>query len=86
MKDEILSQIRPFVFQDVSAKVSVMLDQYRSQIEAAAVQHDAVRLLRDQVDHLTRALVMVTKVSQSAEGAMMARSIADEAMSTISDG
>jgi hypothetical protein len=87
MKDEILSQIRPFVFQDVATKVSGMLDQYRSQIEENHMPHDvsgdAVQLLQDQIDHLTRALVMVTKVPKSTEGAMMARGIAEEAISTI---
>lgn len=87
MKDEILSQIRPFVFQDVAAKVSGMLDQYRSQIEGdrmpREVSGDAVQLLQDQIDHLTKALTMVANVPQSAEGAMMARGIADEAISTL---
>lgn len=83
MKDEILSQIRPFVFHDVAVKVSGMLDQYRSQIEETNERRFAGPSLQDQIDHLTKALAMVAKVPPSAEGAMMAKDISQEAMSAI---
>jgi hypothetical protein len=66
-----------------------MLDQYRSEIEEGHMSKDTPkdnhRLLEDQIEHLMRALLMVTKVPESIEGAMMAKGIAEEAISTISD-
>jgi hypothetical protein len=86
MRAEILSVIRPFLFQDTVSKVSVMLDQYRSEIESGmATKKDKpgdIRLLEDQVDHLLKAMTMILKVSTNSDGAMMARGIAEEAIST----
>ena len=90
MKEEILSALRPFMFQGEIAKVSVMLDQYRSRIEAekstAEVSTEDSRLLKDQVEHLLKAITMISKVPANSDGAMMARGIAEEAISaTASD-
>lgn len=87
MKEEILAQIRSFVFPDVCTKVSRMLDQYRESIEQSGPVngHDEKgALLDDQMSHLTRALTMISKVPDSAEGARMARGLAEEAISAIS--
>ena len=86
MKEEILSEVRPFVFRDVLTKVSGMLDQYRLQLAATHAQSSDgdPMLLRDQVDHLIRALTMISGVPETVEGAMMARGIAEEAISTTS--
>jgi hypothetical protein len=75
MKEEILAQIRSFVFPDVCSKVSAMIDQYQREKHA---------LLKDQIEHLTRALSMIKEVPNSAEGAKMARGLAEEAISVIS--
>jgi len=84
MKEEILSQIRPFVFHNTLAKVSSMLDQYRDETERSVghVSEDST-LLRDQLDHLIRALTMISQVPETIEGATMAKGIAGEAISTL---
>jgi hypothetical protein len=79
MKEEILSQIRSFVFPDVAKKVSGMLDQYRQ-----SCTNERCEMLQDQIEHMMRALQMIAKVPDSTEGATMARGIADEAMSVLS--
>jgi hypothetical protein len=88
LKEEILSALRPFMFRDVIAKVSAMLDQYRSKIEAEKSAGDASiddsRLLKDQVEHLLKAMTMISKVPANSDGAMMARGIAEEAISATS--
>jgi hypothetical protein len=84
MKEEILSQIRSFVFPDVQKKISGLLDQYRHNCMAEASDNERTELLRDQIEHLMRALEMISKVPETSEGATMARGIADEAMSVVS--
>ena len=87
MKDEILGQIRSFLFPDALAKVSRMLDQYKESIEQSAPMNnrdDNRALLDDQFGHLMRALTMISKVPDSAEGAKMARGLAEEAISVMS--
>ena len=87
MKEEILSKIRPFVFHDVIAKVSGMLDQYRCEIEKAESDPEPnvsnANLLRDQVEHLMKAMTMIAKVPENSDGAMMAKGIAGEAISAV---
>lgn len=89
MKEEIISTISPFMFRDVISKVSVMLDQYRSQIESGkpstVVDSDNSRDLEDQISHLLKAMTMISKVPANSDGAMMARGIAEEAISAIND-
>lgn len=86
MKEEILSEIRSYVFMKTLAKVSGMLDQYRTQIEGSVSklrnETEDLELLRDQIEHLLKALTMISEVPETAEGATMARGIAAEAMST----
>lgn len=90
MKEEILLQIRSFVFPDVASKVSRMLDQYKQTIEsscsAGPTENERSNLFKDQIEHLLHALEMISKVPENAEGATMARGIADEAMSAVSTG
>ena len=85
MKAEIISTIRPFLFQDMVAKVSVMLDQYQSEIVSGmSVNKNRagdLSLLEDRIDHLLKAMAMISKVSANLDGAMMARGIAEEAIS-----
>ena len=81
MKEEILSVIRPHVFRDAVTKVSSMLDQYRTEVERQLSESEA--LLMDQVRHLSRALTMISEVSETIEGATMAKGIAKEAISTL---
>lgn len=87
MKEEIISAIRPFMFRDVISKVSVMLDQYRSQIEStkSLAESDDSRDLKDQIGHLLKAMTMISKVPANSDGAMMARGIAEEAISAVND-
>ena len=88
MKENILSALRPFMFRDEISKVSVMLDQYRFKIEESkptvGPQLDDLRLLRDQIEHLLKAMTMISKVPNNSDGAMMARGIAEEAISATS--
>jgi hypothetical protein len=88
MKEDILSAIRPFLFRDAVAKVSVMLDQYREKIEAMKSivenQSDNSGFLEDRIGHLLRAMTMISRVPQNSDGAMMARGIAEEAISATS--
>lgn len=81
MKEEILSVVRPHVFRDTITKVSSMLDQYRAEVERQLSESEA--LLRDQVNHLRRALTMISEVPETIEGATMAKGIAKEAISTL---
>ena len=87
MKEEILSEVRPFVFQHILSKVSGMLDQYRSSVEQLVSktqrEDEDPDLLRDQIEHLIKALAMIAEVPESSEGATMARSIAQEAISAL---
>jgi len=89
MKKEILSALRPFMFQGEVAKVSVMLDQYRVEIESlnsvVEARPDNLRILEDRIDHLLKAMVMISKVTANSDGAMMARGIAEEAISATDD-
>lgn len=89
MKAEILSALRSFMFQGEVAKVSVMLDQYRSEIESSMPvnknQSDDSRLLEDRVEHLLKAMAMISKVPADSDGAMMARGIAEEAISATAN-
>jgi len=88
MKKDILSVLRPFMFQSEIAKVSVMLDQYRSDIETdrLAIENGPGNsfLFEDQIEHLLKALAMISKVPANSDGAMMARGIAEEAISATS--
>lgn len=81
MKEEILSVIKPHMFRDTVTKVSGMLDQYRMELEKTTSEREA--LLRDQVDHLLRALTMIAEVSETVDGSMMAKGLAKEAISTL---
>jgi hypothetical protein len=81
MKEEILSLVRPHVFRDTVTKVSSMLDQYRTEMEKSRSENDD--LLRDQVEHLLRALTMISEVPETVEGATMAKGIAKEALSAL---
>lgn len=81
MKEEILSVVRPHLFRDTVTKVSSMLDQYRTELEKVRSENED--LLRDQVEHLLRALTMISEVSETIEGATMAKGIAKEALSTL---
>jgi hypothetical protein len=81
MKEEILSEIRSFVFRGTITKVSSMLDQYRAEVERQLSESEA--LLRDQVNHLHRALTMISEVPETIDGATMAKGIAKEALSTL---
>lgn len=87
MKDEIMDQVRSFLFPHQMAKVSKMLDQYKESIEQSVTTngHSGQKaLLEDQFGHLMRALTMISKVPDSSEGARMARGIAEEAISVMS--
>jgi len=88
MKEAILAEIKPFCFQHVLVKVSGLLDQYRELAERSVVSTDneESELLRDQMKHLLQALTMISKVSETSEGATMAKGIAAEALSAIADG
>jgi hypothetical protein len=81
MKEEILSLVRPHVFRDTVTKVSSMLDQYRTEMEKS--RSESADLLRDQVEHLLRALTMISEVPETIEGATMAKGIAKEALSAL---
>jgi hypothetical protein len=88
MKEAILAEIRPFCFQQTVAKVSGLLDQYRERPEPSVQNSndEDSELLRDQVKHLLQALTMISKVSETGEGATMAKGIAIEALSAVADG
>lgn len=81
MKEEILSVVRPHLFRDTVTKVSSMLDQYRQDLEKTRSENED--LLKDQVEHLRRALTMISEVSETIDGATMAKGIAKEALSTL---
>lgn len=87
MKAEILSEVRPHVFIHTLVKVSGMLDQYRLEIEDSVrslkTECEDPELLKDQIEHLLKALTMIAAVPESIEGATMARGIATEAVSTL---
>ena len=87
VKEEILSQIRPFVFGDVCARVSGILDMHQSEISRfdteISQQGPAHWLMQDRIAYLTKALAMIAKVPATTDGAIAAKGIAEEAISTI---
>jgi hypothetical protein len=87
MKEAILLEVRPFLFPHAISKVSGMLDQYRTQIEKTLLDQKTTtkdtELLKDQIKHLLRALSMIAEVPETSAGAIMAKGIAAEAVSTL---